>query len=89
MINSNIITTMLKAIPNAAAARVWTNPRFVQWATGAARMEQGAARAAGRPNVGKQIALLDKVAASQPSIAQDLFGLRQSLLGLAGQESGN
>lgn len=62
-------------------AKLWTNPRFVQWATGYAKMVAAAAKAGTQPQgVGKQIGLLKKVAAAEPAIAQDALGLQQYLV---------
>lgn len=60
-------------------SRAWTNPRFVQWATGYARMMKGAQRSGGAPNVQKQAGLLRKVAAAEPAIAAEANGLAQML----------
>lgn len=60
-------------------AKLWTNPRFVKWATGYTRMAKAAAAAGGQPNVSKQIGLLQKVAAAEPAIAQDALGLQRYL----------
>lgn len=60
-------------------AKLWTNPRFVKWATGYTRMARSAAAANGPPNVEKQLGLLQKVAAAEPAIAQDALGLQQYL----------
>lgn len=67
------------AIANYSLAKLWTNPKFVRWATGYARMVRGAAKAGGQPNTSKQLELLKKVAASEPAIAQDALGLQQYL----------
>jgi len=64
---------------NYSLAKLWTNPRFVKWATGYTRMAKAAAAANGQPNVGKQLDLLKKVAAAEPAIAQDALGLQQYL----------
>jgi len=60
-------------------AKLWTNPRFVKWATGYTRMLRQSAKAGGQPNVGKQMELLKKVAAAEPAIAQDALGLQRYL----------
>lgn len=67
------------AVATNILAKVWTNPRFVKWATGYARMARGAAQSGGQPNVSKQLELLKKVAAAEPAIAQDVLGLQQYL----------
>ncbi len=64
---------------NYSLAKLWTNPRFVKWATGYTRMVKAATAANGTPNVSKQMALLKKVAAAEPAIAQDALGLQQYL----------
>lgn len=60
-------------------AKLWTNPRFVKWASGYTRMAKAAAASGGQPNVGKQMELLKKVAAAEPVIAQDVLGLQRYL----------
>lgn len=92
MIGASALTAVLLnpiMIPKAAAAaganyglaKLWTNPRFVQWATGYAKMVAAAAKAGTQPQgVGKQIGLLKKVAAAEPAIAQDALGLQQYLV---------
>ncbi len=60
-------------------AKLWTNPRFVKWASGYARMAKAAAASGGQPNVGKQMELLKKVAVAEPVIAQDALGLQRYL----------
>lgn len=60
-------------------AKLWTNPRFVKWASGYARMAKATAAAGGQPNVGKQLELLKKVAVAEPAIAQDALGLQRYL----------
>jgi len=61
------------------AARAWTSPKFVRAMTGVGRMLEGAAKAGGKPNIEKQITLLDKVARAEPAIAADIFGLQTAL----------
>lgn len=75
----NIPAVIAQVGGSYGAARLWTNPRFVEWATGYAKMMKGAQRAGGQPNVGKQVALLKKVAAAEPAIAQDVLGLQRAL----------
>jgi hypothetical protein len=60
-------------------SKLWTNPRFVKWATGYTRMAKAAAVSGGQPNVGKQMELLKKVAVAEPAIAQDALGLQRYL----------
>lgn len=60
-------------------SRLWTNPRFVKWATGYAKMQRGAQRAGGQPNYERQIDLLGKVARAEPVIAAEALGLQQQL----------
>ena len=60
-------------------AKLWTNPRFVKWASGYARMAKASAAQGGAPNVGKQLDLLKKVAVAEPAIAQDALGLQRYL----------
>lgn len=67
------------AAANYSLAKLWTNPKFVRWATGYTRMVKGAAKAGGQPNTSKQLDLLKKLAASEPAIAQDALGLQQYL----------
>lgn len=61
--------------------KLWTNPRFVQWATGYARFARNqAAAAAGAPvPVGRQIELLGKVGTSQPAIQAEVIQLQNYL----------
>lgn len=60
-------------------SKLWTNPRFVKWATGYTRMAKASAASGGQPNVGKQMELLKKVAVAEPAIAQDALGLQRYL----------
>lgn len=68
-----------QAITSYGLSRLWTNPRFVKWATGYAKMQRGAQRAGGQPNHQKQIELLGKVARAEPVIAAEALGLQQQL----------
>jgi hypothetical protein len=61
------------------AARLWTNPKFVRWATGYTKMAAGAAKAGGQPNNAKQMELLSKLAVAEPAIAPDILGLQSAL----------
>lgn len=67
------------AAANYSLAKLWTNPRFVKWASGYARMAKAAAASGGQPNVSKQMELLKKVAVAEPAIAQDALGLQRYL----------
>jgi hypothetical protein len=63
-------------------ARIWTNPGFVRWATGFARMQRGAQKAGAQPsqaNIEKQIGLLDKVAKGQGPVSADIILFRDYL----------
>ena len=60
-------------------SKLWTNPRFVKWATGYTRMVKAATASGGKPNVSKQMELLKKVAVAEPAIAQDALGLQRYL----------
>lgn len=61
------------------AKLLWTNPTFVNWATGYTRMLKGATKAGHPPAMSKQMGYLGRVAKSQPAIAQDILGLRTAL----------
>lgn len=74
-----IASAAATAVGTFGLAKLWTNPRFVKWATGYARMVRAAERANGPPNISKQLDLLKKVAAAEPAIAQDALGLQQYL----------
>lgn len=94
---ASLLPTALVSLPAAGAlatqtvgshylARAWTNPRFVQWATGYTKMLRGAARAGTMPNgqnMSRHAELLRKVAVAEPAIAQEALGIRQMLLGAA------
>lgn len=69
----------VQAASSYSLAKLWTNPRFVKWATGYARMAKATAQKGGEPNVGKQLDLLKKVAVAEPAIAQDALGLQRYL----------
>lgn len=64
-------------------SRLWTSPKFVNWATGYAKMMRGAAKA-GKPITAaaqkRHARLLEKVGAADPAIAQETLGLRNYLL---------
>jgi len=68
-----------QAATTYSLAKLWTNPRFVKWATGYTRMARAAAQQGGQPNIDKQMGLLRKVAAAEPAIAQDALGLQNYL----------
>lgn len=73
-----------QAVTSYGAARLWTNPKFVRWATGYAKMVKGAEKAGNAPSsngVGVQAKLLEKLAASEPALAQDIVPIRQAILG--------
>ncbi|MES2902690.1 MAG: hypothetical protein V4696_00750 [Pseudomonadota bacterium] len=72
-----------QAATSYGAAKLWTNPKFVRWATGYTKMVKGAEKAAKAPTadgIKTQAKLLEKVAATDPAIAQDIFGLRDALM---------
>ncbi|NBS85009.1 MAG: hypothetical protein EBS59_10025, partial [Verrucomicrobia bacterium] len=61
---------------------LWTDPRFVRWATGYTRMLKGAAKAGKQPskaNFDKQIELLGKTAGANSVIASEVTGLQAAL----------
>lgn len=68
-----------QAATTYSLAKLWTNPRFVKWATGYTRMARAATQQGGQPNIEKQMGLLRKVAAAEPAIALDIQGLQQIL----------
>lgn len=70
------------AVANYQLAKLWTNPKFVKWATGYTKMVNGAARSGMQPNT-QQFAvhsrLLERIAAAEPAIANDIGALQQRL----------
>lgn len=77
---------LAQAATSYGAGKLWTNPKFVRWATGYARMARGAARAGRQPtgdNLTMQANLLKKIAASDPSLTQEVLPIRQSILAAA------
>jgi len=72
-------------------AKVWTSPRFVNWATGYSKMLAGAG-AAGKPVDSQKVAthmrLLANVARAEPGIADDVLGIRQAILRAANDNVG-
>lgn len=67
-----------------ALGRLWTNPKFVKWATGYARMLAGAQRAGNAPDPGaisRQREYLMRLARTEGAIAADLTGLSEALFG--------
>lgn len=75
----NLPLVIGQAVGSYGAAHLFTNPKFVRWATGYAKMLKGAEKANGKPNIEGQMRLLDKLAVSQPTIAAEVTGLRQML----------
>lgn len=63
-------------------ANLWTNPQFVRWATGYAKMVAGASRSGNftQGAVGSQMSALSRIATTQPIIAAEALGLQQQLL---------
>lgn len=73
----------MQALGANSLARIWTDPKFVRWATGYAKMVRGAAKAGAAPSaagIKTHARLLEKMAASEPAIAQEALGIRQMLL---------
>ena len=70
-----------QALASYGAAKLWTNPGFVRWATGYSKMLAGAARA-GTVNASAQASqmhALGRLASSNSAIAADALGLQQQL----------
>jgi hypothetical protein len=61
---------------NYAAAKLWTNPAFVRWATGYTQVAAGGNPAA----VASQIGRLRQIAVADPTLRQPLTDLQQRLL---------
>lgn len=73
---------LMQTIGSYGAAKLWTNPKVVQWMTGYTRMINGAARNGGTVNPqahAKQMERLSRIAASDSAIAADALGLQQQL----------
>lgn len=71
-----------QAVGSYGAAKMWTDPRFVRWATGYTKMLRGAAKAGKQPtadNIKKQIELLGKTAGANSVIASEVTGLQSVL----------
>jgi hypothetical protein len=63
------------AAVNYSAAKLWTNPDFVQWATGYTKL-----MANGKPSAqAAWVNRLNTVARAEPAIANDVLGLQQQL----------
>jgi hypothetical protein len=75
----NLPALIGQGVGSYGAAKLWTNPRFVEWATGYAKMVKGAQRAGGAPTNARQVALLKKVAAAEPAIQAEASGLANLL----------
>lgn len=78
----NPVALVAQAATSYGAARLWTDPRFVRWATGYTRMLKGAAKAGKQPskaNFDKQIELLGKTAGANSVIASEVTGLQAAL----------
>lgn len=79
-------TLITQAATSYGAARLMTNPKFVRWATGYSKMLRGAAKAGAEPSEAAkqtQVRLLDKLAASEPALAQDILPLKDAILNAA------
>lgn len=64
----------------AGTAKLWTNPRFVRWATGYSKMLRVAERTGFDEAANtRQLSALARIAANDNAIAQDLAGLSQAL----------
>jgi len=86
----NIPALLGQVATSYGAARLMTNPKFVRWATGYSKMVRGAARG-GQVNEGgllTQARLLDKLASSEPAIAQEIAPLRDWLTRAANDNVG-
>jgi hypothetical protein len=79
-----------QAATSYGLARAWTNPRFVRWATGYAKMAKAAERAAkvDPDRVTTQAKLLEKLAASDPALAQDVLPIRDAIIKAANDNLG-
>jgi len=71
-----------------ASAKLWTNPKFVKWATGYTKMVAGAAKAGGTPSNAKHAELLRRLAAKEPSITTPANALADLLMGAANDNAG-
>ncbi len=79
---TNLSSLGTQAITANVASRLWTNPRFVQWATGYTKMVKGAAKAGKMPtaaNIDKQMNLMGKAAASAGAAANDVLNMQAAL----------
>ena len=65
------------------AARLFNHPATLRWMQGWEKMVQGAAKRGTPPTAGAvktQAGLLEKLAATEPALAQDILGLRDAAL---------
>lgn len=77
---------LAQALTSYGAAKLWTNPKFVRWATGYSKMLAGAARGGlDEAANGRQISALTRIAANDNAIAQDVIGLKSALEGVLEQ----
>lgn len=79
---TNLSSLGTQALTANAASRLWTNPRFVQWATGYTKMAKGAAKAGKMPtaaNLEKQLNLGGKAAAAAGASANDVLNMQAAL----------
>lgn len=78
----NLSTLGSAALTANLASRLWTNPRFVQWATGYTKMIRGAAQGGRMPSaaaIANQSNLMGKAAASAGASANDVLNMQQAL----------
>jgi len=96
---ASLIPTALASIPAALAvggsligarqfAKLWTNPKFVKWATGYTKMVNGAAKAGGAPSTAKHAELLRRLAVKEPSISEPAMAIVERLTGAANDNAG-
>jgi hypothetical protein len=78
------VGTAAKTAGEYGMAKVWTNPKFVQWATGYSR----AATSGSASAVKSQIGRLQAIAATNPELREPLMALQQRLLAAANDNVG-
>lgn len=82
LMTGGVPALVAQTLGSYGAARLWTSPKFVKWATGYQKMLNGAARNGAQPsaaNIEKQIGLLDSLAKGQGPISADIIVFRDYL----------